>query len=121
LNNKKIYFLKGELDLKDLPPIADLTITVPEEKCFLIGHVKSCVDNLVVVESIKGLPAIDLVILDTFKILTYSRSILNIFFRTLFFFLRKEAKLWDTFSTYLEESIIHVIVSDSIPQTTSSK
>lgn len=56
------FELIGELDTCDLPPIADLTITVPEEKCFLIGQVKSCVDSLVVVESIKGLPAIDLVI-----------------------------------------------------------
>ena len=45
----------------DLPPIEDLHITVPEAECFQVGIVSSCVDDLVVVHSLQGMPALDLV------------------------------------------------------------
>lgn len=38
--------VKGEQRLCDLPPIEDLHISVPHEKCKLIGEVKSFVDPL---------------------------------------------------------------------------
>ncbi|KAK7865621.1 hypothetical protein R5R35_009787 [Gryllus longicercus] len=57
---KEIPKTKGELGLEDLPPIEDLHITVPESECVEIGKVLSIVDSLVVVQSIKGCPSLDL-------------------------------------------------------------
>lgn len=51
---------KNELLPKDLPPVEDLTVTVSENECQEAGQVSSIVDDLVVVESNPGLPAIDL-------------------------------------------------------------
>lgn len=50
----------GELKLSDLPPIEDLTITVPAESLIKIGKVISIVNVLVVVESIRSMPPLDL-------------------------------------------------------------
>ena len=47
--------------LSDLPPIEDLQISVEEKECFNVGNVSSCVDDLVVVQSLPGIPALDLV------------------------------------------------------------
>ncbi|ODN00927.1 H/ACA ribonucleoprotein complex non-core subunit NAF1 [Orchesella cincta] len=51
---------KGELDLKDLPLIEDLHISVPHEDCKPIGLIKSVVEPLVVVEAYPNTPALDL-------------------------------------------------------------
>lgn len=51
---------KGELKLKDLPPIEELTISVPESKLVKVGRIVSIVDVLVVVESIKSMPPLDI-------------------------------------------------------------
>lgn len=37
---------KGELGMDDLPPIAELTITVPESECVELGNITSIVDTL---------------------------------------------------------------------------
>lgn len=37
---------KGEFGIDDLPPIADLTITVPESECIQLGTISGCVDTL---------------------------------------------------------------------------
>lgn len=37
---------KGELGIDDLPPIAELTITVPESECVELGCVSGIVDTL---------------------------------------------------------------------------
>ena len=50
----------GELTLKDLPPIEDLNISVPADKLMKIGKVTSIVDVLVVIESIRSLPPLDI-------------------------------------------------------------
>lgn len=50
----------GELKLSDLPPIEDLTITVPINNLIKIGKVLSIVDVLVVIESLKSMPPLDL-------------------------------------------------------------
>lgn len=50
----------GELTLNDLPPIEDLTISLPVEKLVKIGKIISIVDVLVVVESIRSMPPLDL-------------------------------------------------------------
>ncbi|CAL8126590.1 unnamed protein product [Orchesella dallaii] len=51
---------KGELDLKDLPPIEDLHISVPHDDCKPIGVIKSVVEPLVIVEAYPNTPALDL-------------------------------------------------------------
>lgn len=50
----------GELKLADLPPIEELSITAPTESLIKIGKVLSIVDVLVVVESIRSMPPLDL-------------------------------------------------------------
>lgn len=50
----------GELKLRDLPPIENLTISVPVDSLIKIGRVLSIVDVLVVVESLKSMPPLDL-------------------------------------------------------------
>lgn len=50
----------GELDIEDLPPIEDLHITLPKEELHPVGLVYSIVDQLLVIESIAGQPALDL-------------------------------------------------------------
>jgi H/ACA ribonucleoprotein complex non-core subunit NAF1 len=50
----------GELKLGDLPPIEDLKITVPVDSLVKIGKVVSIVDVLVVIESIRSMPPLDL-------------------------------------------------------------
>lgn len=50
----------GELKLSDLPPIEDLTITAPVDSLVKIGKVISIVDVLVVIESIRSMPPLDL-------------------------------------------------------------
>lgn len=37
---------KGELGMDDLPPIAELTITVPESECVELGNISGIVDTL---------------------------------------------------------------------------
>lgn len=37
---------KGELGIDDLPPIAELTITVPESECIQLGTVSGIVETL---------------------------------------------------------------------------
>lgn len=37
---------KGEFSIADLPPIEELTITVPESECVVLGKVSSIVDTL---------------------------------------------------------------------------
>lgn len=37
---------KGEFGLDDLPPIADLTITVPESECIQLGTISGVVETL---------------------------------------------------------------------------
>lgn len=37
---------KGELGMADLPPIQDLTISVPESECIHLGAVSGIVDTL---------------------------------------------------------------------------
>ena len=46
--------------LCDLPPVEELDLTVPEAEVVKIGTVSSCVEELVVIESLPGVPAIDL-------------------------------------------------------------
>jgi len=51
---------KNEMTLNDLPPIEDLKISIPEEEIVPIGKVYQIVDQLVVVQSLKDIPAYDL-------------------------------------------------------------
>jgi len=51
---------KNEITHKDLDPVEDLTDTVAEYECQEIGEISSIVDDLVVIESDPGLPAVDL-------------------------------------------------------------
>lgn len=37
---------KGEMGIDDLPPIAELTITVPESECVELGNISGIVDTL---------------------------------------------------------------------------
>lgn len=50
----------GELKLSDLPAIEELSISVPVTNLVKIGSVSSIVDVLVVVESIRSMPPLDL-------------------------------------------------------------
>lgn len=65
---------KNELGLGDLPKIEDLNITVPEEDCVKIGTIASCVQELVVIESLPGNPALDL---DTVLFLDFGKRTLG--------------------------------------------
>lgn len=51
---------KGELDLQSLPPIENLSLKVQPTQLFHIGRISSIIDTLVVVQSFKNMPAIDL-------------------------------------------------------------
>jgi len=51
---------KNELCTKDLPHIDDLTTTVEECDCLEVGVISSTVEDLVVIESNPGVPALDL-------------------------------------------------------------
>lgn len=51
---------KGELQLCDLPPIENLNISVPVTQLVKIGKVVSIVEVLVVIESIRSMPPLDL-------------------------------------------------------------
>ena len=51
---------KGELCLEDLPPIENLTISVGVEELSQLGRVASIVDQLVIVQSFRSMPALDL-------------------------------------------------------------
>jgi len=51
---------KNEILPKDLPPVEDLDMTVNEADCLEVGEISSTVDDLVVIESNPGLPALDL-------------------------------------------------------------
>lgn len=50
----------GELKLSDLPPLEDLKISVPADTLIKIGKVLNIVDMLVVVESLKNMPPLDI-------------------------------------------------------------
>lgn len=50
----------GELKLSDLPAIEELTITLPVNNLVKIGKVLNIVDVLVVIESIRSMPPLDL-------------------------------------------------------------
>ncbi|XP_038222496.1 H/ACA ribonucleoprotein complex non-core subunit NAF1 [Zerene cesonia] len=50
----------GELDLDDLPPIEDLTISLPAQETTKIGKIFSIVDRLVVVQAFPDTPAVDI-------------------------------------------------------------
>lgn len=52
--------VNGELDLSDLPLVEDLHISVPEEEMQHIGEISGIVDQLVVVQSLQSMPALDL-------------------------------------------------------------
>jgi len=51
---------KNEILPKDLPPVEDLDMTVNEADCLEVGEISSTVEDLVVIESNPGLPALDL-------------------------------------------------------------
>lgn len=52
--------VKSDMSFADLPPIADLKITVPESECVEIGSVSGIVDTLVMVESVANFAAVDI-------------------------------------------------------------
>jgi len=51
---------KNELGLSDLPAVEDLSLKVKKSECQAIGLVSSLVDQLLVIESLPDLPALDL-------------------------------------------------------------
>ena len=57
---KKVIKTKGELSVEDLPPIENLTISVGVEELSQLGRVVSIVDQLVIVQSFRSMPALDL-------------------------------------------------------------
>ncbi|CAG2107862.1 unnamed protein product [Medioppia subpectinata] len=57
---KKWPKTKGELSLEDLPPIEKLSISVGVEELSQLGSVTSIVDQLVVIQSFRLMPALDL-------------------------------------------------------------
>ena len=57
---KKKAALDANSELIHLPPIEDLTISVPSEQVVQMGTVSTIVDQLVVVKAILNFPAIDL-------------------------------------------------------------
>ena len=50
----------NEMTTKDLPPVEEVTAVVSAAECNIIGHIKNIVVDLVVVESLIGIPALDL-------------------------------------------------------------
>ncbi|GFT46609.1 hypothetical protein NPIL_488041 [Nephila pilipes] len=50
---------KGEVLINDLPPIEYLRITVPEDELEKLGKITSIVDNLVVIQALENLSALD--------------------------------------------------------------
>ncbi|RWS31288.1 H/ACA ribonucleoprotein complex non-core subunit NAF1-like protein [Leptotrombidium deliense] len=58
--NKKIPVTKGELTVYDLPPIENLNITLPVEDLDHMGRISSIIDFLVVVQSFKNKPVMNL-------------------------------------------------------------
>lgn len=50
----------GELKLSDLPPIEDLKISVPVDSLVKVGKVVQIVDVLVVIETVRSMPPLDL-------------------------------------------------------------
>ena len=50
----------NELLTKDLPPVENLSARVSAGECTEVGIIKNIVEELVVVESVPGLPALDL-------------------------------------------------------------
>lgn len=58
--DEKSIATTGELSISDLPPIQELTITVPRSSLVQVGKVLSIVGVLVVIESIKSMPPLDL-------------------------------------------------------------
>lgn len=50
----------GELKLSDLPAIEELSISVPVDDLVKIGSVSSIVDVLIVIESVRSMPPLDL-------------------------------------------------------------
>lgn len=59
-NDNPKCLTKGELTLEDLPPIEKLQISVDTDELTQLGFVSSIVDRLVVIQSFKNIPAIDL-------------------------------------------------------------
>ncbi|XP_026466936.1 H/ACA ribonucleoprotein complex non-core subunit NAF1-like [Ctenocephalides felis] len=51
---------KGELSVSDLPPIEDLFISVKQEESAVLGTIQSIVEQLVVVQSLPGISAVDI-------------------------------------------------------------
>lgn len=51
---------KGELSLDDLPPIEQLQISVSEGELVQVGVITSVVEQLIVVQGAKGMPALDI-------------------------------------------------------------
>ncbi len=60
LNAKKKSKMMEALGIIDLPPLEELTITVPQEECIPIGKISNIIDTLVIVVANKGTPAVDL-------------------------------------------------------------
>jgi rRNA processing protein Gar1 len=61
-DNKRRNFVKtkGELSIEELPPIEKLSIKVNVEELTQIGRVASIIDQLVIVQSFRSMPALDL-------------------------------------------------------------
>ncbi|XP_050668288.1 H/ACA ribonucleoprotein complex non-core subunit NAF1 [Leptidea sinapis] len=52
--------VQGELGLDDLPPIEDLTISLPAQETTNIGKVLNIIDRLVIVQAFPGTSAVDI-------------------------------------------------------------
>uniref|UniRef100_A0A182JXK2 H/ACA ribonucleoprotein complex non-core subunit NAF1 n=1 Tax=Anopheles christyi TaxID=43041 RepID=A0A182JXK2_9DIPT len=50
----------GEILPHELPPIEELTITVPEEECKPMGHIESIVAQIVLVQSVEGVELLNI-------------------------------------------------------------
>jgi len=50
----------NELLTKDLPPVEEIFASVPASECTVVGHIKNFVEDLVVVESLIGIAALNL-------------------------------------------------------------
>lgn len=72
--------VKGEQLLTELPPIEGLSLSISEKECIEIGKVQSIVDQLVLVESIQGVAALDL---DTVLFLEKGNRTLGLIFDVL--------------------------------------
>ncbi|XP_021922316.1 H/ACA ribonucleoprotein complex non-core subunit NAF1 isoform X2 [Zootermopsis nevadensis] len=68
---------RGEILIEDLPPIKDLQIEVSEKECVELGKIFSIVDQMVVVQSIKNSPALNL---DSVLFLDHGRITLGYIF-----------------------------------------